>query len=169
LPTQAGEKETYQAAVHGKERQIMATTSVGTVGAQGQGSMTTSSLASSLDADMFLQLLMTELQSQDPLEPMSNSEICQQLSQIWELQSNMELTDTLQSITLGQNIAAANSMIGRLIVGLTDDAGEIAGYVESVSVVDGQAKLNVGQHAIDLKDISLILDESSIQDESAGA
>lgn len=147
----------------------MATTSVGTVGAQGQGSMTTSSLASSLDADMFLQLLMTELQSQDPLEPMSNSEICQQLSQIWELQSNMELTDTLQSITLGQNIAAANSMIGRLIVGLTDDAGEIAGYVESVSVVDGQAKLNVGQHAIDLKDISLILDESSIQDESAGA
>ena len=51
----------------------------------------------------------------------------------------------------------------------TIDAGEIAGYVESVSVVDGQAKLNVGQHAIDLKDISLILDESSIQDPSAGA
>lgn len=147
----------------------METTSLGNVGAQGQGSMTTSGLTGALDADMFLQLLMTELQSQDPLEPMSNSEICQQLSQIWELQSNMELTDTLQSITLGQNIAAANSMIGRLIVGRTDDAGEIAGYVDSVSVVDGQAKLNVGQHAIYLKDISLILDESSIQDESAGA
>ena len=147
----------------------MATTSVGTVGAQGQGSMTTSGLTSALDADMFLELLITELQSQDPLEPMSNSEICQQLGQIWELQSNMELTDTLQSITLGQNIAAANSMIGRLIVGLTDDAGEISGYVDSVSVVDGQTKLNIGEHAIDLKDISLILDESSSQDESAGA
>ena len=147
----------------------MPTTPVGTVAAQSQGSMTTSGLASALDADMFLQLLMTELQSQDPLEPMSNSEICQQLSQIWELQSNMELADTLQSITLGQNIAAANGMIGRLIVGLTDEAGEIAGYVDSVSVVDGQAKLNVGQYAIDLKNVSLILDESSIQDESAGA
>jgi flagellar basal-body rod modification protein FlgD len=131
--------------------------------------MTTADLAGSLDADMFLDLLITELQSQDPLEPMTNSEIVQQLSQIWELQSNMDLADTLRSITLGQNIAAANSMIGRLIVGQNDQAEEIAGYVDSVTVADGQAKLNVGEHAVALGDVSLILDEASVQAPSAGA
>ena len=143
----------------------METTSVGTASTQSQGYTTTSDVARALNADMFLELLLTEIQNQDPLEPMSNSELCQQLGQIWQLQSNMELSETLQSVSLGQNLTAANSMIGRVILGLTDEGEQIAGYVDSVSIEDGQAKLNVGEYSIDLENVSVILDQSSIVQE----
>ena len=140
----------------------METTSVGTATTQSQKYTTTSDVASALNADMFLKLLLTEIQNQDPLEPMSNSEICQQLGQIWQLQSSMELSETLQSVNLGQNLTTANSMIGRVILGLTDEGEQVAGYVDSVSVEDGQAKLNIGDYSIDLENVSVILDQSSI-------
>jgi len=133
-----------------------------TASTESQGYTTKNDVASALNADTFLELLLTEIQSQDPLEPMSNAEICQQLGQIWQLRSNMELASTLESVTLGQNLTAATSMIGRVILGLTDEGQEVAGYVDSVSVADGQAKLNIGEYTIDLENVSLILHESSI-------
>ena len=72
-----------------------------------------------------------------------------------------QLTDTLESVLLGQNLATASSMIGRLIVALTDDAGKITGRVDRVSIVDGEPKLNVGEHTIDLRNVSQILAESA--------
>lgn len=135
-----------------------------------QAYATTSDLAASLDSDTFLELLITEIQNQDPMEPMTNAEICEQLGQIWELQSNMELSDTLdslsstlQSVVLAQNLASANSMIGRVAVGETEEDGEIAGYVNGVTVEDGQIKVYVGDYTCDLENISEVLDESLLE------
>jgi len=146
----------------------MSTTS--SVTGTGTGSSTyatTADLAASLDSDTFLELLVTEIQNQDPMEPMSNSEICEQLGQIWELQSNMDLSDTLESLStnlesvvLAQNLASANSMIGRLAVGETEESGEIAGYVNGVAVEDGRIKVYIAEHTCDLEDISEVLDAS---------
>jgi len=148
----------------------METTSITSVSTETQEYATTQDVASSLDADTFLELLITEIQNQDPLEPMSNSEICQQLSQIWELQANMGLSDTLESLStnlgsvvLAQNLASANSMIGRVAVAETDEGGEIAGWVNGVSIEDGQIKVYVGEHTCDLEDISEVLDESLLE------
>jgi len=131
---------------------------------------TTADLAASLDSDTFLELLITEIQNQDPMEPMSNSEICEQLSQIWELQSNMDLSDTLESLSsnlesvaLAQNLASANSMIGRLAVGETEENGEIAGYVNGVTIEDGKIKVYIAEHTCDLEDISEVLDASLLE------
>ena len=76
---------------------------------------------SDLNLDEFLGLLITELQTQDPLDPMDNNEILQQVSQMREIESNMRLTDTLQTVLLGQNMSTASSLINRVIVGLTSD------------------------------------------------
>ncbi|HUT91640.1 MAG TPA: flagellar hook capping FlgD N-terminal domain-containing protein [Thermoguttaceae bacterium] len=139
----------------------MGTTTVGAVGTQSQRDTTKNDVVSEINSDAFLKLLITELQNQDPMEPMSNQEILQQLGQIREIESNLQLTETLESLSLGQNIATANSMIGRLVAGLTDEAEQVAGRVDGVSIVDGQPKLYVGEHIIDLKNVSDILDESA--------
>ena len=134
---------------------------VGIVGTRGQQNPTGHDALRDVDMDEFLKLLITELQYQDPMNPMSNHEILQQLSQIREVESNMRLIDTLESVRLGQNMAAASSMIGRPIAGLTDDSQLVVGRVDRVSIVDGQPKLNVGEHVVDLKNVSEILDESA--------
>lgn len=134
---------------------------MGIMGTQGQQNPTGHDAMQDVDLDEFLKLLITELQNQDPMDPMENSEILQQLSQIREVESNMRLTETLESLHLGQNLATASSMIGRLITALTDEGDQIAGRVDRVSIEDGEPKLNVGEHLVELKNVSQILGEST--------
>ena len=123
--------------------------------------------ASSRDAfedvgmDEFLKMMLAELQNQDPLNPMDNGQILQQIGHIRDIVASDRLTETLESVFLGQNLATASSMIGRLIVATADDAGEITGRVDRVSIEDGKPRLNIGEHTIDLTNVLEILDESA--------
>lgn len=89
-----------------------------------------------IDVDQFLNLMITELQNQDPLNPMDNAQMMQQLSQIREIAATDKLTSTLDSLLVGQNLATASSMIGKTIRA-TSDGEYMQGRVESVSVEDG--------------------------------
>jgi flagellar basal-body rod modification protein FlgD len=94
------------------------------------------------------------LSSQDPLDPMDNAEILQQVSQMREIASNDLLTESLESIKLGQNVATAASMIGRTIVALTDNAERIVGKVDQVSIEFGVPRLHVGEHVVDMRNVA---------------
>ena len=67
-------------------------------------------------------MLVTELQNQDPTQPMSNTDLMNQVSQIQSIESNQQLTSTLQSVALGQSIASAGNLIGRTVTGTTPTA-----------------------------------------------
>ncbi len=114
-----------------------------------------------LNLDTFLKLLITELQSQDPMKPMENSEILQQVSQIRAIESNTRLTSTLEAVVLGQNMATATSLLGRTIGGLDDQSNPIAGTVDRVSVADGVTKLHVGDRTVSLKNVAEILPDGT--------
>ncbi len=109
-----------------------------------------------LNLETFTKLLVAELSNQDPLSPMSNSEIMQQISQIRAIEADMKLMSTLESVLLGQNVATASSLLGRTVKGLVDGR-EITGVVERVSIAGGVARLHVGESTIDLKNVSEIL------------
>ncbi len=114
-----------------------------------------------LNLDTFLKLLITELQSQDPMKPMENSEILQQVSQIRAIESNTRLTSTLESVALGQNMATASNLLGRTISGLDDQSNRVQGKVDRVSVADGAARLHVGDQTVPLKNVAEILPEGA--------
>lgn len=120
-----------------------------------------------VDLDQFLQLLIAEMQNQDPLDPMDNSEILQQISQIREISATDQLSDTLQAVLTGQNLTTASSLIGKQVTALSDDAENINGIVDRVSVEtspddDSQRilRVHVGEHRIELKNIREIVDET---------
>lgn len=96
-----------------------------------------------LDLDTFLQLMMAELQNQDPLQPMDNSELLSQISQIREVGATDKLTDTLDSVLLGQNIASATNLIGAQVSAISDDGQSVNGTVDRVSVDEGIPKLRL--------------------------
>ena len=87
-----------------------------------------------VDVNKFLDLLLAELQNQDPLNPMDNSEMLQQISQIREISATNQLSDTLSSVLLGQSVATASSLIGKRVSALTDDARNVEGVVDRVSM-----------------------------------
>ena len=110
-----------------------------------------------LDLDHFLKLMITELQNQDPLNPLDNAQMLQQISQIREIGSTDKLTRTLDAVLLGQNLTSASGLIGKEIRGLGDDLKPVSGTVDRVSVAGGVPKLHVQNSTVTLSNVSEIL------------
>jgi len=109
-----------------------------------------------LGMDEFLQMMITELRNQDPLNPMDNTQILEQIGQMRGIVASDQLTETLSSTVLGQNLAAANSMLGRIIVALTDDDQWISGAVDRVQIVDGEPRLGLSDYTVGLKNVRTV-------------
>jgi flagellar basal-body rod modification protein FlgD len=92
----------------------------------GTSSTTSADLAASREAstrkstadaeDRFLKLLITQMQNQDPLNPLENSEVTSQVAQINTVKGIEKLNDTIEamsaSFTASQSLQAA-SLLGR--------------------------------------------------------
>jgi flagellar basal-body rod modification protein FlgD len=96
-----------------------------------------------LKTEDFIQMMITQLQNQDPMEPAKNEELLAQMSQISQLESSTQLQGTLKSLIQQNNISSAGSMIGKLVKG-KDAAGEdLEGIVTSVKLEDGEMFLEL--------------------------
>ena len=82
------------------------------------------------DFDMFLKLLTTQMQNQDPLDPMDSSEYTQQLVQYSQVEQTIQQTGVLKDILTnlsGDELTRAGQLIGRTaefdssVSGLTSD------------------------------------------------
>jgi len=118
-----------------------------------------------LDLTEFLGLFIAELQNQDPLDPMDNSEMLAQISQIREIGATDTLTDTLDAVQIGQSLSTAGSLIGKAVKALTSDTigGEqdiVEGTVDKISIENGQPILHVAGRQVELKNVTEILPAS---------
>lgn len=78
------------------------------------------------DFTMFLKLLTTQMQNQDPLDPMDTSEYTQQLVQYSQVEQSVQQTGVLKDILgrlAGQDMAQASAFIGKEARFATDVAG----------------------------------------------
>jgi flagellar basal-body rod modification protein FlgD len=112
-----------------------------------------------LDLGNFIELMVAELQNQDPLDPMENAEILQQISQIREIDVSERMGKTLDAVLAGQNLASASSMVGKHVRALTDANGFIEGTVDSVSIADGDLRLHIGEQSVALDKVAEIFDQ----------
>lgn len=147
----------------------MATSPVGsTAQTNTQSSGSGKDAIDSLDTSAFIKMLVAELQNQDPMNPMSNSEMLQQVSQIRSIQSNDNLSTTLQSVLLGQNLATAGYMMGLTVNGLADSGDKVTGLVNSVSIEGGVPKLHIGEDTMSLGNVAEILPYQSSTTDTSG-
>lgn len=84
---------------------------------------TTTTGNTSLGQDTFLKLLTTQLQNQDPTNPVSNEEFVAQLatfSQLEELQGISDDLDALYMVNTSMNNAAMTNLLGQTVVARSD-------------------------------------------------
>ncbi len=138
----------------------------GSSGSSNSSSTVHGSGLNDLDMDQFLQLMIAELQNQDPLDPTKNSEMLQQIGQIREIGATDQLRASLDSMQQSQGISTASSLIGKQVQALTDDGYVLFGVVNSVQLSpnddgtrDLSLKVNTGDQTVDVKmeDIFTIL------------
>ncbi len=94
-----------------------------------------------LGKDAFLQLLVTQMQNQDPMNPSTDTEYVAQLAQFSQLEQ-------LQNLGTESEKSQAFSLVGRYCVFQTKDSnGNTSypeGYVDSVNISGGKVTLSVG-------------------------
>jgi flagellar basal-body rod modification protein FlgD len=82
----------------------------------------------------FINMMITQLQQQDPTKPADNSQLLAQMSQIGQLQSSNTLTESLKGMVLQNQIGSAGNLIGKTVQGMDDQNNTLGGVVNSVQV-----------------------------------
>lgn len=77
---------------------------------------------SGLSTDDFTKIILQELTRQDPLAPNDSNQLMQQIATIRSIQSNTDLSDSLQQISSDNSFSSAANMIGKVATGLCTDA-----------------------------------------------
>ncbi|NEM91180.1 flagellar hook capping FlgD N-terminal domain-containing protein [Galbitalea soli] len=107
-----------------------------------------------MDSDVFMKLLITQLQTQDPSAPMDSNQMITQTSQLASMQQLTSLgTTTTENFSLQMRIAAA-SMIGKT-ASYTDSKGITqTGTVSAVSFAAAVPTVTINGTAVNLDLVS---------------
>ena len=118
-----------------------------------------------LGKDQFMQLLVTQMKYQDPLNPMDNQEMLAQLAQFTALEQMMNVAQASQK-------QLANSMVGKYVEYLYKDtaAGTSTyevGKVDYVKLNGDTPMLGIGDKEVSIEDVYQVLDTNNIQSTSS--
>ena len=110
-----------------------------------------------LDKDAFLQLLVAEMQNQDPLQPTTNTEYISQFAQFSSLEA-------MQNVSSSVDMSRAQEIVGKeVFLNVTDTSGnttEIYGRVDYVVMEAGDVFVSVNDNLYAFEDVTTVLDES---------
>lgn len=127
-----------------------------------QSSLASSSTSSTstYDKDTFLQLLVAEVQNQDPLEPSSNTEWISQYATFSELEA-------MQNMSSAYDLSRASALVGQtVIMKVTDSSGDtsvVQGNVDYVTYEDGEAYLSINGSLYSLDDLYDVIDPDYLE------
>lgn len=113
--------------------------------------MGTSGITSASQIQMdYMNLLITQLQNQNPLEPMDNDQMASQLAQFSQLQQLESMSGSFADVLATTNRNYANSLLGKNVTfyatnEITGDLDKKVGKVNSVfyDQKTGESKLGV--------------------------
>ena len=115
----------------------------------------TSSDNNGMDKDAFLQLLVAQMQYQDPLEPTSNTEYISQYAQFSQVEQ-------MQNMAATSELARATSLVGQEVyIKTTNSKGEPQlkyGKVDYVVFENNKAYLAIDESLYSLEDLDTVVD-----------
>jgi flagellar basal-body rod modification protein FlgD len=105
----------------------------------------------------YMKLLVTQLQNQNPLEPMDNNQMASQLAQLSQLGQIESLNSKFSDVLATSQRSYASSLVGKEVsFAVTDSAGDTqltTGAVAGVITQGDDIKLQVGDYTIGLSDV----------------
>ncbi|ADL13144.1 flagellar hook assembly protein FlgD [Acetohalobium arabaticum] len=123
---------------------------------EGTGKQTEDS--NKMGKDEFLELFVTQLKNQNPLEPMDNKEFIAQTAQFTSMEQMKNMNQNLEKFLGMQKLTQVSSLIGKEVKALDSDSGEeITGEVEKVKMADSGPKLIINGNEYEMGSVNEIL------------
>ena len=118
------------------------------------GSTVEEASSETMGKDQFLELLVVQMQNQDPLDPVDNKEMIAQLAQFSALEQMQNLNTKFETFQENTTTAIASMLIGK-----TAFAGDgISGRITHVAVDNGAITVNLNGTEYPLSDLTNILE-----------
>lgn len=95
-----------------------------------------------LSQEDFLRLFLTELNFQDPMEPLNNREFLAQMAQFSNLQLAGETNKQMENLVFMNSTAQSVGLVGRTVT-IVSSNGEFTGRVTAVSFTEAGPQLDV--------------------------
>lgn len=110
-----------------------------------------------MDKDAFLQLLVAQMQYQDPLEPTSNTEYISQYAQFSQVEQ-------MQNMAASTDLSRASSLVGEYVyIKTTNSQGSsdyVYGKVDYVVYENNKAYLSIDDSLYSLDDLDTVVDKT---------
>jgi flagellar basal-body rod modification protein FlgD len=111
---------------------------------------------SGIGQDQFLQLLIAQLQNQDPLDPIQDQEFISQLATLNTVQGLQDLNASFAQMLKLQQLTQGADLIGKTIDYTPTGGTPTSGKVDSVTAQDGQFVLVVGSDRVTLDQVQTV-------------
>jgi flagellar basal-body rod modification protein FlgD len=92
----------------------------------------------------FLKLLATQMTSQDPLNPQSDTNFIAQMAQFTTLEQTKDLSAQMGQLASDQQLSQAAALLGRSVTLQPDTGAAVQGVVSAVHLESGIPQLEVG-------------------------
>lgn len=146
----------------------MANTVTGTNPSQYMNNVSTSTPSKAMDKDAFLKILVTQLQYQDPTQPMDDKQFISQMAQFSSLEQMNNVATGMNSLSQVNAMSYGSQLLGNQVTYVDANNQEMSGVVSAVKMVDGIVKVQVGSDLVDLSTINSVTKSNASSTSNTG-
>src|ERR1700709_1627613 len=110
-----------------------------------------------LNSKAFLQLLVAQLQYQDPSKPVDTSSFMNETATLTQVQSSEQTAQVSLDMLSAQRAQTANNLGGHTVSYTGADGNQVTGYVSAATISTAKPTLRIGTADVDLSQIQQVL------------
>ncbi len=114
-----------------------------------------------LNSKAFLQLLVAQLQYQDPSKPVDTSSFMNETATLTQVQSAEQSAQVSTDMLAAQRAQTASSLVGHTVSYTAQDGSLTTGFVSAATISTANPTLKIGTVEVDLSQIQQVLATST--------
>ena len=99
--------------------------------------------ANSIGIQDFLRILSSQLNNQDPLQPLDNQQFLSQIAQFSSLQQSQQLNQKIDQLLATQSASQSVGLLGKTVTFSNNTGGQSSGVVSGLTLSNGQPFISV--------------------------
>lgn len=127
-----------------------------TQGTSGSSSSTKTSAKSANTSDQFMSLLLAQMTNQNPLEPMNDTEMVNQMVSMNSLTELQKISKAISSLAQTNQFVSASNLMDKKVTYVNDDKEKVSGVVKGVYLDGSNVYLKVDDKSVALSSITSV-------------